>query len=137
MCRAFAALQPHVAFWCETTSLACQLFVRFVCLTSSNMKRCSSYTLGGTRACECLRKDVCFTSLHLLRDTWLILPAVICSSERLSHACYKTCPRMANSRTAHYNRDHLLDLDSQVDNSGNSGANTCLDALTVRKGCSY
>jgi hypothetical protein len=37
---------------------------------------------------------------------------------------------MANSRTAHYNRDNLLDLESQVDNFGNSGANTCLDAPT-------
>ena len=35
------------------------------------------------------------------RDTWLILPVVICLSQRLSHACLRISPRMVNLRMAH------------------------------------
>jgi hypothetical protein len=43
-------------------------------------------------------------------DTWLILPVVICLSQRLSHACLSTSPRMVKPRMAHYNSHSLLDL---------------------------
>ena len=33
--------------------------------------------------------------------TWLILPVVICLSQRLSHASVSTCRQMAKPRTAH------------------------------------
>ena len=36
-----------------------------------------------------------------LLDAWLILPAVICSDERLSHACLRTYVSNMNLRTAH------------------------------------
>ena len=35
------------------------------------------------------------------RDTWLILPVVICLSQRLSHACLSTSPSMVKPRMAH------------------------------------
>ena len=35
-------------------------------------------------------------------DTWLILPAVICSDKGLSHACLRTYAKTMNLRTAHY-----------------------------------
>ena len=40
--------------------------------------------------------------LHLnCTDTWLILPVVICLSERLSHACPSTSPAKVKPRMAH------------------------------------
>jgi len=41
----------------------------------------------------------------------LILPAVICLSQRLSHACLSTSRLMVKPRMAHYNSHCLLDLD--------------------------
>ena len=35
-------------------------------------------------------------------DTWLILPVVICLSQRLSHACLSTSLNMVKPRMAHY-----------------------------------
>ena len=46
-----------------------------------------------------------------LVPTWLILPAVICLSQRLSHACLSTSRIMVKPRMAHYNSHCLLDLD--------------------------
>ena len=43
--------------------------------------------------------------------TWLILPAVICLSQRLSHAFLCTSRLMVKPRMAHYNSHCLLDLD--------------------------
>jgi hypothetical protein len=43
-------------------------------------------------------------------DTWLILPVVICLSQRLSHACLSTSPWMVKPQMAHYNSHSLLDL---------------------------
>ena len=47
-----------------------------------------------------------FVSLHLelnsvRRDTWLILPVVICLSQRLSHACLSTSLSKVKPRMAH------------------------------------
>ena len=42
-------------------------------------------------------------------DAWLILPAVICSDKRLSHACLRICVQL-NLRTAHYNSYNLFEL---------------------------
>ena len=47
----------------------------------------------------------------MMIDTWLILPAVICLSQRLSHACLCTSRIMVKPRMAHYNSHCLLDLD--------------------------
>ena len=46
-----------------------------------------------------------------LKDTWLILPAVICSDKRLSHACLRTYLWLTNLRTAHYNSYNLLEIE--------------------------
>ena len=47
----------------------------------------------------------------MMIDTWLILPVVICLSQRLSHACLSISLKMVNLRMAHYNSHSLLDLD--------------------------
>ena len=55
-------------------------------------------------------------SLRLLRfvyhhkwvANWLILPEVICLSQRLSHACVSSRWLIAKLRTAHYNSTNLL-----------------------------
>ena len=57
-------------------------------------------------------------------DTWLILPVVICLSQRLSHACLSISRKMVKPRIAHYNSHSLLDLPLYMDTCSNSGANT-------------
>jgi hypothetical protein len=41
--------------------------------------------------------------------TWLILPVVICLSQRLSHACLSISVYTVKLRMAHYISYHLLD----------------------------
>ena len=70
-------------------------------------------------------------------DTWLILPVVICLSQRLSHACLRISLKMVKPRMAHYNSHSLLDLDSYLDNCGNSRANTRNKSLDFTDGRIY
>jgi hypothetical protein len=42
---------------------------------------------------------------------WLILPELMCSFQRLSHACISTRLNKVKPRTAHYNSYNLLDLE--------------------------
>ena len=42
-----------------------------------------------------------FDSGEGARETWLILPVVICLSQRLSHACLRISILIANLRMAH------------------------------------
>ena len=44
-----------------------------------------------------------------MTNTWLILPVVICLSQRLSHACLSTCLNTVKPRIAHYNSHRLLE----------------------------
>ena len=48
----------------------------------------------------------------LLLVIWLILPELMCYSQRLSHACLSLNDLIVKPRTAHYNRYYLLDLES-------------------------
>ena len=74
----------------------------------------------------------------LNKEIWLILPELMCSFQRLSHACISINDSIVKPRTAHYNSYNLLDLDSSyLDNCGNSRANTCTKALTLREECIY
>ena len=61
-----------------------------------------------------------------MTKTWLILPVVICLSQRLSHACLGISFYIAKLRMAHYNSNNLFDDHSYMDNCGNSRANTCI-----------
>ena len=57
---------------------------------------------------------------------WLILPVVICLSQRLSHACLSTNYSIVKPQKAQYNSYYLFDYKySYLDNCGNSRANTC------------
>ena len=47
--------------------------------------------------------------IKFLSTTWLILPVVICLSQRLSHACLSTCLNTVKPRIAHYNSHRLLE----------------------------
>ena len=49
--------------------------------------------------CETPKMDGSFPDVPPF--TWLILPVVICLSQRLSHASVSTCRQMAKPRTAH------------------------------------
>ena len=59
--------------------------------------------------------------------TWLILPVVIRSSQRLSHACLSINNYTVKLRMAHYISYSLLDSTYYLDNRSNSRANTCLN----------
>ena len=56
---------------------------------------------------------------------WLILPVVICLSQRLSHACLSSSKNKVKPRMAHYISYGSLDRTYYLDNCGNSRANTC------------
>lgn len=68
---------------------------------------------------------------------WLILPVVICLSQRLSHAGLSSCRIKVRPRMAHYISYGSLDLRLHLDNPGNSRANTCIHAPTFGKVCFY
>jgi len=55
----------------------------------------------------------------------LILPVVICLSQRLSHACLSISNYTVKLRMAHYITHNLFDSTFYLDNCGNSRANTC------------
>ena len=61
---------------------------------------------------------------------WLILPVVICLSQRLSHAGLSPCRFKVRPRMAHYISYGSLDLRLHLDNPGNSRANTCIPTPT-------
>ena len=66
--------------------------------------------------------------------TWLILPVVICLSQRLSHACLSISTYTVKLRTAHYISYDLFDGDFYMDTRSNSRANTCVQFRLVRGG---
>ena len=68
---------------------------------------------------------------------WLILPVVICLSQRLSHAGLSPCRIKVRPRMAHYISYGSLDLRLHLDNPGNSRANTCIPTPTLGKVCFY
>ena len=90
---------------------------------------------GVKRILDCDQPSIMDGSL--LTNTWLILPVVICLSQRLSHAC------LSISRIW-LSREWLITtalvywiLESYMDNCGNSRANTRKETLTLRAGCIY
>lgn len=73
------------------------------------------------------------------RDIWLILPVVICLSQRLSHACLSTHGRYSETANGSLNQLWFLWslLSRSLDNCGNSRANTCRRAPTSGDACIY
>ena len=70
--------------------------------------------------------------------TWLILPVVICLSQRLSHAC------LSINKFIQWNCEWLIKsviiyliFTYYLDNRGNSRANTCVHNLDFWKRCTY
>ena len=65
--------------------------------------------------------------------TWLILPVVICLSQRLSHACLSTDLSFTRWNRRRLIRPDIIHWDytptTYLDNCGNSRANTCLSRL--------
>ena len=59
--------------------------------------------------------------------TWLILPVVICLSQRLSHASLSISLYTTKLRMAHYNSYSFCESNYYTDTCGNSGANTCIN----------
>ena len=59
-------------------------------------------------------------------STWLILPVVICLSQRLSHACLSISSLLRNCEWLIITVIISLPVSSSLDTHGNSRANTCL-----------
>ena len=66
--------------------------------------------------------------------TWLILPVVICLSQRLSHASLRISVYTTKLRMAHYNSYSLCEGNCYTDFCGNSGANTCRNTSSFASG---
>ena len=77
------------------------------------------------------RHDSCVAPL-----TWLILPIVICLSQRLSHACLSINFYTVTLRMAHQKSHSLFDGIHYKDTFGNSRVNTCIQT-GLMKGCVY
>ena len=76
---------------------------RRLSLTLSN-SRSGGRGLSGSsflRRAWAMKPENGWFSSGYLPFTWLILPVVICLSQRLSHASVSTCRQMAKPRTAH------------------------------------
>ena len=86
---------------------------------------------------NCFSTDIiCIFPINI--KFWLILPVVICLSQRLSHACLSTYSSKVKPQKAQYISYGLLDrVHSYLDNCGNSRANTCKLLRTVRFVCFY
>jgi len=63
----------------------------------------------------------------------LILPVVICLSQRLSHACVRLSFNITNLWRAHYNSYSSNNDQIYRDICGNSGVNTCAKTWLRRK----
>ena len=67
---------------------------------------------------------------------WLILPVVIRSSQRLSHACVSINNSTLKLRMAHYISYSLLEIVYYLDNRSNSRANTWVNPRLLKR-CVY
>jgi hypothetical protein len=75
---------------------------------------------------------------HRLRIViWLILPVVICLSQRLSHACLSISIIQRNCEWLIKTVIVYLIIETYMDTRGNSRANTCWCARLLRKGGIY
>ena len=68
--------------------------------------------------------SVAIATLIIVIAIWLILPVVIRSSQRLSHACVSINNFTLKLRMAHYISYSLLEILYYLDNRSNSRANT-------------
>ena len=78
---------------------------------------------------------LCWGAWYTKKVTWLILPVVICLSQRLSHACLSinnfilwNCERLIISAIIY------LMVSYYMDNCSNSRANTCVKSRLLRGG---
>ncbi len=69
--------------------------------------------------------------------TWLILPVVICLSQRLSHACLSISVSLRNCEWLIKTVIVSMSVVYYLDIHGNSRANTCVQTRLLRKGCAY
>ncbi len=69
--------------------------------------------------------------------TWLILPVVICLSQRLSHACLSISVSLRNCEWLIKTVIVSMSVVNYLDIHGNSRANTCVQTRLLRKGCAY
>ena len=127
-------------------------------LTGQPVRSCAAHVepLHLSQICVTYLLDLCSTPLHLSSIgagpatppgeqgrrqkivTWLILPVVIRSSQRLSHACLSINNHTVKLRMAHYISYSLFDSTYYLDNRSNSRANTCVNSqLLLRAGCIY
>ena len=82
---------------------------------------------------------VSYETSHRFRHhvTWLILPVVICLSQRLSHACLSISVSLRNCEWLIKTVIVSMSVANYLDIHGNSRANTCVQTRLLRKGCAY
>ena len=76
---------------------------------------------------------ICRSQWSEASKTWLILPVVICLSQRLSHACLRISFNTTNLWRALYNSHSLNDDQNYKDIWGNSWVNTCAKIQLCRR----
>ena len=85
-----------------------------------------------------MRKQLCAgDELSGDTTTWLILPVVICLSQRLSHACLSISVSLRNCEWLIKTVIVSMSVVYYLDIHGNSRANTCVQTRLLRKGCAY
>ena len=128
----------------HTVHEVCACVFCFVCFVSGKeekaLKKCVSVFICGEKvvflALVCWKPSFCYPLYNWTFSlaTWLILPVVIRSSQRLSHACLSINPLLWNCERLIISVIIYLIVPYYLDNRSNSRANTCVDALL---GCIY
>ena len=123
--------------------LCMHMFGRFMCQCKGSLLSkigtvwCRSLLIAVTKIWRSLCRKR-WRSASALRwgvrlQTWLILPVVICLSQRLSHACLSINPQRWNCERLIKTVIFHLMVNVYMDNCGNSTANTCIrDRLSGR-----
>ena len=88
-------------------------------------------------SCEWYTKVLNTMTRHEHAPTWLILPVVIRSSQRLSHACLSINVILWNCELLITTVIVYLIIPYYLDNRSNSRANTCINAWLLWKGSIY
>ena len=123
----------HVLFLIFQNSSAC-----FILRIGEEMLRCN-FRIATTANFVVLSVGFGWLRPHRFRHhvTWLILPVVICLSQRLSHACLSISVSLRNCEWLIKTVIVSMSVVYYLDIHGNSRANTCVQTRLLRKGCAY
>ena len=109
----------------------------FLSADKRRVLRSSSMSCSVCIYCRPLGGIIEFTRCFRQHVTWLILPVVICLSQRLSHACLSISVSLRNCEWLIKTVIVSMSVVYYLDIHGNSRANTCVQTRLLRKGCAY